>query len=76
MSTIPTAEEYALENMQSADMNEIERALIGFARLHVDEFRKELLSNVKTIEYSLDNHDYDCIQKVYVDNCYPLELIK
>lgn len=35
-NTIPTAEEFALENMQGTDLQEIERALIGFAKIHVE----------------------------------------
>ena len=36
MNNIPTAEEFALENMQGTDLQEIERALIAFAKLHVE----------------------------------------
>lgn len=32
-----TAEEYAMENMHGADLNEIESALIGFAKLKCQE---------------------------------------
>jgi hypothetical protein len=44
---IISAEQFALKNMQSTDMQEIERCLIAFAKYHVELCKKEMLKKVR-----------------------------
>jgi len=47
-----TAEEYAMENMHGADLNEIESALIEFAKLKCQELLKIVVENALVQERS------------------------
>lgn len=51
-----TAEEYALEVMQGCDLQEIESALIGFAKIKVKETLKIAAEKAKitTQQYGMD----------------------
>lgn len=64
-----TAKEYALQNMQGADIGEIESALIGFAKLHVTA----ALECAAKEAYDSDNDPK--VERVVL-NSYPLENIK
>ena len=71
---IPTAEEFALENMQGTDLQEIERALIEFAKLHVEA---ALEAADKTAECNFPEGAWDDIEdKSFILNSYPLTNIK
>ena len=52
-----TAEEYALENMQGCDLDEIVSALEGFAKLKCKELL-EIVSNLAEVNV-LDYNDYE-----------------
>jgi hypothetical protein len=74
MNNIPTAEEFALENMQGTDLQEIERALIEFAKLHVQS-ALEAAAVEKTYGMMVVPLFNDEQQKAIL-NAYPLTNIK
>jgi hypothetical protein len=64
-----TAEEFMLENLQSMDQQEVENAMIEFARLKVEEAIHEIVNAV-------DNEvEKDFITEDLIRNAYPLENI-
>lgn len=60
MSNIPTAEEFSLEHLGDQYVTQnIENMLIAFAKLHVQQFAKELEERgltVKNVEEYLELH--------------------
>jgi len=74
MNNIPTAEEFAIETMQGTDLQEIERALIGFAKLHVEAALKAAAAQ-KTYGMMVVPLFNDEQQKAIL-NAYPLTNIK
>ena len=75
-----TAEEFALENMQGTDLQEIESALVEFAQYHVKlaleaagEKAALALSEAQEIQKE-DSRKY--VSKKAIINSYPLENIK
>lgn len=75
MNNIPTAEEFAVETMQGADMQEIERALIGFAKLHVQAALEAAMEKAE-IHYPLENGYNECIDGRTILEAYPLSNIQ
>lgn len=69
-NNIPTAEEFALETMQGTDLQEIERALINFAKLHVEAALKAASEKAQMVgETQHDNNAPDVHSDfVYVVN--------
>ena len=94
MSKIPTAEEFleniVIENNNSFDItsdvkitSDVTKAMIEFAKQHVEEFRKECLKNVKTRKKKIHipNSGGGYYTEVVVDKktirkAYPLTSIK
>lgn len=73
---IPTAEEFAIETMQGGtDLQEIERALIGFAKLHVEAALEAAMEKAE-IHYPLENDFYECVDRKTILNAYPLTNVK
>ncbi len=71
---ILTAEEYVLATMQGADLQEIESALIGFAKLHV---KAALKAASEQADMKDDwNNQRGTIDKDSILNAYSLENIK
>ena len=69
MKNILTAEEFMLDTLESMDQQEVERAMIEFAKMHVEAALKEAS---KKLNY---NRDFCNVQKDIL-NAYPLEKIK
>lgn len=66
-----TAEEYALENMHGADLNEIESALIGFAKLKCEELLEIVAEEAQIkqeIEYIHSSVGYGTVSVVDKDS--------
>jgi hypothetical protein len=59
-----TAEEYALENMQGCDLQEIESALIGFAELKCKELLEIVAKKAKIIESRSMVNGYDYTERL------------
>ena len=53
-----TAEEYMMENMQGADYQEIESALIGFATLKCQELLEIVAEEAEVKEYFELNYEW------------------
>ena len=86
MSKIPTAEECfnnfvdfeicPLKGYTSKQLtNDIKKAMIEFAKLHVEAALKEASENAETKWVKYTDHDYE-IDKDSILNAYPLENIK
>lgn len=82
-----TAEEYALENMQGVDLQEIESALIGFAQMHIKAALKAAAEKgLIRIQNKEENYTEKVlttyagsivtVDKNSILNAYPLENIK
>jgi len=74
----PTAEQYATENMQGTDLDEITSALVGFAKLHVKAALKAASEQGYGLyyEHKLDaNPDIITVEPQSIINAYPLEKI-
>lgn len=68
-----TAEEYALENMQGTDLQEIESALIGFAKLKCEELLKIVSESAQLkqeIEYIHSSVGYGAVSVVDKDSIF------
>lgn len=68
-----TAEEYAMENMHGADLNEIESALIEFAKLKCQELLEVVAENVQLkqeIEYIHSSVGYGTVSVVDKDSIF------
>jgi uncharacterized protein (DUF1684 family) len=68
-----TAEEFMLENLQSMDQQEVENAMIEFARMHVEAALKAASENAETkfVPFTDDEE----IDRVSILDAYPLENI-
>lgn len=73
-TTIPTAEEFMLENLQSMDQTEVEHAMIAFAKMHVEAALKAADASAEFAfpETAWENID----EKYFILDAYPLENIK
>jgi hypothetical protein len=71
-----TAEQYILENFEvnHAD-KDIQKAMIGFAKYHVEEALKEALDSIPCLGSSTDIATYEEVENAVL-NAYPLENIK
>lgn len=67
-----TAEKYMMENMQGADFQEIESALIGFATLKCRELL-EIVAKKAKAEYDLDDDYKVVVNKDSILNAIDLE---
>lgn len=77
---IPTAEEFMLDTLESMDQQEVERAMIEFAKLHVESALKAASINAETKEeygnpYDTDDRYY-VVDKESILKAYPIENIK
>jgi hypothetical protein len=59
-----TAEDYALENMQGADLKEIEVALIGFAEMKCKELLEIVAKKAKIVENRSMVNGYDYTERL------------
>jgi Na+/H+ antiporter NhaC len=71
MEKILTAEEYAQETMQGADMDEITSALVGFASMHVGNFAAAIYT-----AFATGNKEVDMLLLLKIAKAYPSENIK
>lgn len=58
-----TAEEYAFENMQGCDLDEIVSALEGFAKLKCEKLLEIIVENAKIIENRSMSSGYDYTER-------------
>lgn len=80
MKNILTAEEFMLDTLESMDQQEVERAMIEFAKMHVEAALKEA-SEKSCIKANTQQGDFMFIDDFEVNkesilNAYPLENIK
>jgi len=74
---MPTAEDYALSTMQNADTEDITKAMIEFAKLHVTEALKQASVKGETKKYNYGpGGSHIGIERNSILNAYPLENIK
>ena len=73
MKNILTAEEFILDTIESMDQQEVERAMIEFAKMHVEAALKAAAENA---EVNIPDYgDYE-VDEESILNAYPLENIK
>ena len=73
MKNILTAEEFMLDTLESMDQQEVERAMIEFAKMHVEAALKAAAENA---EVNIPDYgDYE-VDEESILNAYPLENIK
>ncbi len=78
MEKIPTAEEFLRKNIdyvlsENDCKEDVENAMIEFAKLHVEAALKAASENVKT---KITNRNASYVDKDSILNSYPLEKIK
>jgi len=71
LNTTPTAESFFFS--RGAEIMDVPEAMIEFAKLHVEEFRKELLESVET---TFDSANNVIVDEDSILNAYPPENIK
>ena len=87
MSTIPTAEEFLQDHHQISHFyddktnnmvcfsDDVQKAMIEFAKLHVETALKEALESIPCLGSSTDIATYEEVKDAVL-NSYPLDLIK